>query len=166
MTKTRKATWQTLYRYWQSKHAGGRPPAREDLDPPTEIPQFLAGLMIIDVLPTGYQYRLVGSALRDRLGGEFSGKAVGSSGQSESLKNDWTTLLDAVRGDWKPRMLVASVASDGALNNLMLVLPLIDRTGKLQCLLAGAFFSSGDFKPGSFADDVTIIEIEPGTLDS
>jgi hypothetical protein len=160
MAEIEKAGWEDLYRYWQSKYIDGRPPGREDIDPPTEIPQFVATLMIIDILPDGYQYRLVGSALRDRLGGEFTGKAVGSSGQSETLRRDWKTLLDLVCRDQKPRMLVARVPTGLSLTNLMLVLPLVNRTGEIDCLLAGAFFSYQDFKPVSFVDDVTIMEIE------
>jgi hypothetical protein len=116
-------------------------------------------MMIIDVLPSGYQYRLVGSALRDRLGGELSGKSVGSSRQSDSLKHDWKTLLDAVSGDRKPRMLVVRGPTGISLSNLILVLPLINRAGEIECLLAGAFFRYQDFKQDLFVDDVTIVEI-------
>jgi hypothetical protein len=64
--------WEDLYGYWQSKNADGRPPARRDIDPPTEIPQLVSNLMLIDVTPAGYQYRLVGSTLRKRTGTELT----------------------------------------------------------------------------------------------
>jgi len=160
MAETGKGSWEELYRYWRSKHVDGRPPAREDIDPPTEIPQFAANLMMIDILPDGYRYRLVGSALSERLGAEFTGKAVGSSNQSEATRREWKDLLDLVSQDQKPRMLVAHIPAGLSLSNLMLVLPLVDRAGKTERLLAGAFFRYQDFKPGALVDEVTIREID------
>jgi len=151
--------WEDLYGYWQSKHADGRAPARRDIDPPTEIPQFAANLMLIDIAPEGFQYRLVGSTIRERMGAELTGKAVGSSGQSQSIRDEWKRTLDLVSGDGRPRMLVAPSPAGAALSNLMLVLPLIDDAGKVEQLLAGAFFNDQYYTPGAQYDQVTIREI-------
>ena len=151
--------WEDLYGYWQGKHADGRAPARRDIDPPTEIPQFAANLMLIDIAPDGYQYRLVGSLIRERLGAELTGKAVGSSGQSKSIRDEWIRLLGLVSADGKPRMLVAPSPAGAALTNMMLVLPLIDEAGKVEQLLAGAFFNDQYFTPGAQFNEVTIREI-------
>jgi len=156
--------WEDLYGYWQGKHVDGRPPARRHIDPPTEIPQLAANLMLIDIAPGGYQYRLVGSLLRERLGAELTGKPVGSSGQSQSIRDQWVHVLDLVRGDGKPRMLVAPRPSGTTLTNMMLVLPLIDDRGKVEQILAGAFFSDQHFTPGAQYDDVTIREIGAGPV--
>jgi len=151
--------WEDLYSYWQNKHADGRPPARRDIDPPTEIPQLAANLMLIDIAPAGYQYRLVGSLLRERLGAELTGKAVGSSGQSQSIRERWVQTLDLVRDDGRPRMLVAPGPAGATLTNMMLVLPLIDDEGKVEQILAGAFFSDQHFTPGAQYDEVIIREV-------
>jgi hypothetical protein len=160
MAETGKDSWEKLYRYWRSKHVDGRPPAREDIDPPIEIPQFAANLMIIDIMPDGFHYRLVGSALREWLGGELTGKAVGSSSLSEAIRREWKDLLELVSGDQKPRMLVARAPTEMSFSNLMLVLPLVDRTGKTERLLAGAFFRCQDFRRDSLVDEVMIREID------
>ena len=154
--------WEDLYSYWQSKHVDGRPPARRDLDPPTEIPQLAPNLMLIDIAQDGYQYRLVGSMIRERLGAELTGKAVGSSGQSQSIRDEWKRALDLVSGDGRPRVLVAPSPAGAALSNLMLVLPLIDETGKVEQLLGGAFFNDQYYTPGAQYDAVTIREIGEG----
>ena len=159
MADTGKDSWEDLYSYWRDKHVDGRPPGRADIDPPTEIPQFAANLMIIDIMPEGFQYRLVGSALRERLGGELTGKPVGSSSQSEVIRQEWKDMLALVSQDHKPRMLVAPVPAGESLSNLMLVLPLIGQTGKIECLLAGAFFRYQDFRPGAFANELMVREI-------
>jgi hypothetical protein len=155
-----KHSWEDFYNYWRSKYVDGRPPARADIDPPTEIPQLAANLMIIEIVPGGYQYRLVGSMLRERLGAELTGKPVGSSGQSESIRREWARLLDLVSGDQKPRMLIAPRPAGASLTNLMLVLPLVDHAGKVEQLLAGAFFSDQYFRPGAAFDEVVIMEID------
>jgi hypothetical protein len=156
--------WEDLYSYWQGKHIDGRPPARRDIDPPTEIPQLVASLMLIDITPGGYQYRLVGSLLRERLGAELTGKAVGSSGQTQSIRDQWVRTLDLVRGDGRPRMLVAPAPAGATLTNMMLVLPLIDEAGNVEQLLAGAFFSDQYFTPGAKFNDVTIREVAEDLL--
>lgn len=160
--QTENHRWEDLYRYWQDKHIAGRPPARRDIDPPTEIPQLAASLMLIDITPAGYQYRLVGSLLRDRLGAELTGKPVGSSGQSQSIRDRWVHTLELVSGDGKPRMLVAPRPTGATVSNVMLVLPLIGDQGKVEQLLAGAFFSDQYFTPGAQYDEVTIKEIGDG----
>jgi hypothetical protein len=164
VAQTGNHRWEDLYNYWQSKHIDGRPPARRDIDPPTEIPQLAANLMLIDFAPSGYQYRLVGSMLRERLGAELTGKAVGSSGQSQGIRDQWIRVLDLVCRDRKPRMLVAPRPTGATLTNMMLVLPLIDDEGRVEQLLTGAFFSDQYFTPGAQFDEVTIREIEERSL--
>ncbi len=51
--------WNDLYAYWKSKHRDGRPPARVDLDPVMEIPQLARSLILFDIVPEGFRYRLI-----------------------------------------------------------------------------------------------------------
>jgi len=41
--------WKQLYEYWLSKHVGGRPPARHELDPPVDVPRLIPNIMLIDL---------------------------------------------------------------------------------------------------------------------
>jgi hypothetical protein len=54
---------QRAFGYWQSKLAGRAMPARADLDP-AEIPDLLPWVMLIDVLPGDFRYRLIGTEVR------------------------------------------------------------------------------------------------------
>lgn len=55
------ARLETAYRYWRSKAAGRRMPARADIDP-TEIPKLLPDVMLVNVMSDGrYRYRLIGT---------------------------------------------------------------------------------------------------------
>lgn len=63
-----------LLRYWTSKAAAGRLPARGDIDP-TEIPEILPHLMIIDPAEEGgFRCRLCGTAVAESYGRELRGK--------------------------------------------------------------------------------------------
>jgi hypothetical protein len=48
------------FAYWRQKCAGRRMPARADLDP-TEIPELLPWVILVDVLPGDFRYRLIGT---------------------------------------------------------------------------------------------------------
>jgi hypothetical protein len=71
--------WNELLAYWQAKHIGDRPPSRQDIDPVIDLPHLAANLLIADVTPEGYRYRLVGSAVVERHKEEMTGKLAGSS---------------------------------------------------------------------------------------
>ena len=64
-----------LFEYWQSKRRGGRLPRRADIDP-TEIPQLMPNLLLVDIEhdPFRVRYRLVGTQIVEATGFEFTGK--------------------------------------------------------------------------------------------
>jgi hypothetical protein len=64
-----------FYEYWRRKGAGKVIPSRADLDP-LEIPQLLANVFLVDVVPghpRRFRFRLVGTRIAD-LEGEMTGK--------------------------------------------------------------------------------------------
>jgi len=160
MATSKKDSWEELYRYWRSKHIDGRPPARGDLDPVAEIPRLIANLMIIDIDDGGYRYRLVGSEITSRFGSELTGKPVGSSAMSETVRTEWRGLLDLVRDEQKPRMMVAKLPAAIEANHLMLILPLVDKHGGTERILVGGFFFNRDYRPGFDAEGLIVSEIE------
>ena len=160
MATSKKDSWEALYRYWQSKHVDGHPPARSDLDPMIEIPSLIANLMIIDIEHGGYRYRLVGSEITSRMGGELTGKPVGSSTINEAVRREWSDLLDLVCADQKPRIMVARLPPEIEANHVMLILPLVDTGGRTERILAGTFFFNRDYKPGLDADGLLVTEVD------
>ena len=40
--------WKQLYDYWLSKHVRGRPPTRQEIDPPVEVPRLIANMMLVE----------------------------------------------------------------------------------------------------------------------
>jgi len=133
--------WKDLLAYWQAKHVDGRPPARLDIDPAVDLPLLAANLLIADVVPEGYRYRLVGSAVVERHKEEMTGKMAGSSHFLERVRPQLLKNFDAVRDGQKPLLLTTgtSDARDHA-TAVTLVLPLVAATSETEKLLIGVFY--------------------------
>lgn len=156
MTAIGKAEpWEQLFQYWLSKNIDGRPPGRADLDPMIEIPHLAAHLMILDILPDGYRYRLAGSDLGNRLGEELTGRRVGRATAAESK---WFDLLDTVNHEQKPLIVTTEMPLPSGGKRLGIVLPLVDRSGKTEQILAGIFFGN-DFRPGMRIGTLAVQEL-------
>jgi hypothetical protein len=156
MTKAGKAEqWEQLFAYWLSKCIDGRPPGRADLDPMIEIPHLAAHLMILDVLPDGYQYRLAGSDIGGRLGLELTGTQVLRATETESR---WHDLLDMVNREQKPIVVTTEMPAPLTGKRMGVVLPLVDRSGNTEQILAGIFFGK-DFRPGMRIGTLAVQEL-------
>jgi hypothetical protein len=150
--------WQELYRYWLSKHAGSRPPARSDLDPLTEIPRMVANLMILEVMPERYEYRLVGSEVIALTGGNPTNNQAGSDPRFSAIRSEWLAALDFVRDNGTPRLLFSSLGTQPAATNTVLLLPLRQPAGENMKIL-GALFRQGAFDPNLKIDNLSVREI-------
>jgi hypothetical protein len=133
--------WKELLVYWQAKHVGDRLPRRQDIDPVVDLPRLAANLLIADVVPEGYRYRLVGSAVVERHNEEMTGKLAGSSKFTQRVRPQLLENFDAVRDEQTPRLLKTGVnASSGHATAVTIVLPLVTNTGETEKLLVGVFY--------------------------
>jgi hypothetical protein len=142
-----------LYKYWLSKCVDGRPPSRQDIDPPIEIPELCANLLLFDVMPDGYRFRLVGSENTLRWGVELTGRRI-IPGSTRVVRDFLIPLYDQVAADWKPRTIVARMARGSSAKYLLLIMPLVDRTGKTECLFGGSFYE-GDYDRNAIEDMIS-----------
>ena len=147
--------WEELYGYWLSKTVEGRPPGRADLDPMIEIPHLVAHLMILDVLPEGYRYRLAGSHLGNRIGEELTGRMVGRDTPAES---QWQDLLGMVSREQKPVVVTTEMPAPSVGKRMGVVLPLVGPSGKTEQVLAGIFFGN-DFVTGVRVGTIAVREL-------
>ncbi|ABS63754.1 protein of unknown function DUF1457 [Parvibaculum lavamentivorans DS-1] len=131
-----------LYAYWLKKKGDLVAPMRRDLDP-AEIKPFLPILNLLDVRrePLGFQHRLVGTEIVDRVGRDATGQWVdeGLYGDGASRIFDGLRLIvDEVRPfrrlsrlDWHTRNWLGMEAVE---------MPLIDETGAVIKILRGASY--------------------------
>jgi hypothetical protein len=132
--------WKELLAYWQARHVEGRPPSRQDIDPAVDLPLMAANLLIADVVPEGYRYRLVGSAVVERHKEEMTGKLAGSSHFLEKVRPQLLQSFDAVRDGRKPMLLKTGLSESDYATAATLVLPLVESSGQTEKLLIGVFF--------------------------
>jgi hypothetical protein len=152
------APWRRLYDYWLSKCVDGKPPARADLDPLIEIPHLVKNLMLMDVVPEGYRYRVLGSEIVLRHGLHMTGKLFGSSGVDVEALDDLRQVIDLVVATREPRVLVADIDPAVSAKNTVLILPLVSAAGQTTHILAGSFYE------GLFAPDTRRLGMIPGEL--
>lgn len=152
------ADWEKLYRYWASKCVDGRPPSRQDLDPLVEIPHLVANILLIDVLPDGYRFRLVGSANSLRWGLEPTGQRIDDPFNA-TVRDFLVPMYDLVAKDRKPRIIVARMTEGSQAKYLLVMMPLVDANGRTEYLFGGSFYE-GDFKQGTEIAELAIHEIE------
>jgi hypothetical protein len=151
--------WKELLDYWQSKHVAGRPPGRRDIDPLVEIPKLAANLLLADIEPEGYRYRLFGSALVERYGEDMTGRLAGTSRFLELVSKDLLANYDLVRQQRKPRILVTGAQTSDHSGAVTMILPLISASGVTEMLMVGVFYDR-HFIPIEHID--YLIAKEPG----
>jgi hypothetical protein len=149
--------WTLLHQYWLSKHVDGRLPSRADIDPIIDIPQLVKNLILIDARDN-FTYRLVGSEVIERHGINMTGKQSGTSGQIPKAVTKWQAAVDYVSRELKPRLLVSRIGNNDVARNVMLILPLADREGRIEMLLVGSFYNE-HFKRGTHIQDMVADEI-------
>jgi hypothetical protein len=147
-TETMMEPWRELLQYWRAKHIDGRPPSRDDLDPPLELPQLAHNLLLIDVLPQGLEYRLVGTNFVRGAGLDMTGMMVGASGKHAHVIGQWTRTLREASATGEARLLVGRFASHITASTVMLLLPLSASADGIPKILGGLFVE-GQYAPGT-----------------
>lgn len=132
--------WKELLEYWRAKHVDGRPPGRKDIDPAIDIPRLAANLLIADIVPEGYRYRLVGSAIVERHQEDMTGKLAGTSKFLERVRRELIANYDAVRTLQRPKMMNSGAAATDHSSAVTIILPLLGQNGDTEMLLIGVFY--------------------------
>jgi len=83
---------QRAFAYWQSKLGGRSMPARKDIEP-TEIPDLLANIVLVDVShdPLDFRYRLIGTAIVERIAFDYTGKRFTDLDHQQPGSRVWDT---------------------------------------------------------------------------
>ena len=131
--------WKQLYDYWLSKHVCGRPPTRQELDPPVDVPRLIANIMLIDVVEhCRFRCRLAGSSFWDRYGFDLTGLWIEGRVPAEAEFRD---TLQAVHDDSLARLITSPVADQPDRLHVGIVLPLAGSKGGVDQIMAGTFFA-------------------------
>ncbi|UCH74202.1 MAG: PAS domain-containing protein [Rhodospirillales bacterium] len=102
-----------LYEYWEKKRHGRRAPRRDDIDP-TEIPDLLGYVNILEVRhePRDFMVRLNGTEVTRMMGQEITGKwcsEVTPGVDGDRCKKAYDICVD----EWSPAIVETSLAFCG-----------------------------------------------------
>ncbi len=129
----------TLISYWRSKFSEGQLPRKASIDP-TEIPQLLPNLLLIDIArnPYRFTYRLSGSKAEAIHGHTLTGLCV-SNLRNKPFKSELTADLIRLAEDGKPQFLELSLRDDKDQENhyTIMRLPLLGYAGQIDHILIG-----------------------------
>jgi hypothetical protein len=132
--------WEDLYRYWLDRHAAGKPPTRAEIDPMIDLHNLASNLILIDVLPGRFEYRLVGSHVVRHFGVDHTGKLVGTSGVDRTQLDAWSRTVEYVGSTGKPFMLAAHYPGAAKARVIALLLPLSTDGDGARKLFGATFF--------------------------
>jgi len=132
-----------LYDYWDERRSGRNMPGRQDLDP-LDVPALLPNLMLIDVAvaPFRMAYRVVGTALVERMGRDTTGMSV----EEAYVGSDWEKILKDYLYVIEKRQpcLRQNRSTDAKGRHLIsqrLLLPLSSAGKVVDMILAGTFWA-------------------------
>lgn len=147
--------WKQLYDYWLSKHVAGRPPSRNDLDPPVDVPRLIPNIMLIDVDGDVLRYRLVGTAIWGRYGFDLTGTTIEARNPAEA---EWRGTLKTVCHDKVARLITSPVDGHADRLHVAVAMPLYSEDHAAGRILAGTFFAQ-EFGPNPRIGLVTVKEL-------
>jgi hypothetical protein len=135
--------------YWEERRGSRRMPARRDLDP-ADLAAVLPHLQLIDVvLPDRFRYRLVGTALVDAFGHDYTGRFVDElllgTGRADLINRVFTTVRDKARPVFLQARYFTAKNVDFMTNRIYL--PLSENDGEVNMMLAALSFDFGTHRP-------------------
>jgi hypothetical protein len=152
--------WKQLRRYSLSTHVDGLSPSGSDVDPIIDIAQLVKNLILIDA-GDDVVYRLVGAELLERHGPDLTGRITGPSGLNPKAAAEWQAAVEHVSKELQPRPLVLRIGNSDVARNVMILLALADRKGRIEMLLFGSFYNE-HFKRGAHIHDMDAREGQVG----
>ncbi len=136
---SRQEPWKELYRYWLRRHIDGRPPGRGDIDPLIDVPRLAGNLIIMEVLPEGVRYRLMGTVAARHFSIDLTGRYVGTGITTNAVKSAWVEAVEFVIAKREPKLLVSQFPKGINHKNVVVLMPLAGQDGKTEQILAGSF---------------------------
>lgn len=129
--------------YWQKKRQGRAMPSRGDLDP-IEIPKLLPNLQLIDRVGSHFRYRLVGTALVEAFGKDFTGQSLedfADRQRSEFIGRVYASVWESRRPAFLSSQYVTTKSVILIANRVYL--PLSDDDRDVNMILGAMTFESG-----------------------
>ena len=132
-----------LHRYWDEKRGRNDYPSRADLDP-LDFSEIWPNTLLVEVIdqePPRFRFRVVGTAIVDLYGSDFTGKnldEVQTGGLEDIVRTGYETAVKTVEPCFQGGVVL--YRDNYEIEYRRVVLPLGDPGGKVNMLLVGMFF--------------------------
>lgn len=139
--------------YWETKRGARRMPARRDIDP-TELPRVLPYLQLIEAVPPDrFRYRLVGTAIVQIFGHDYTGRFLDELALGAERTNFFAGKLQAVRDNARPMFVRTQYVSAKGVHFMAnrLYVPLSEDDRNVNMVLGSLTF---EFSRGATRDGV------------
>jgi hypothetical protein len=135
--------------YWRQKRNGRSMPSRRDIDP-IEIPKLLPHLQLIDILGSRFRYRLIGTALTEAHGKDYTGRYSDDEDffggpRARAIGRVYSSIREMRRPVFLRSRYFTTMSFD--LNANRLYLPLADDDREVTMILGALTFESGTSNP-------------------
>jgi hypothetical protein len=145
-----------LWIYWRSKSGCRSMPRRADIDP-TEIPQLLPNLQLVERIDGRFRYRLCGSAIVAAYGRELTGRFVDEVIPRERLaiaEMHYTTVYETRRAIFVRNKYTTTKSIDLIASRC--ILPLSEDDRSVTMLLMAQTFEHGSHVVAGLANGSTL----------
>lgn len=153
--------------YWETRRGARHMPARRDMDP-TDIPRVLPHLQLIEpVPPDRFRYRLVGTAIVQTFGHDYTGRFLDELSLGSERINFFASKLGTVRDSGRPLFVRTQYISAKGVHFMAnrLYVPLSENDRDVNMILGSLTFefsraTTRDGVLGSAQLDASISEVE------
>jgi hypothetical protein len=153
--------------YWETKRGVRQMPARRDIDP-TDLPRVLPYLQLIEPGPPDrFRYRLVGTAIVQTFGHDYTGRFLDELSLGSERTNFFASKLRTVRDNGRPLFVRTQYISAKGVHFMAnrLYVPLSENDRDVNMILGSLTFefsraTSPDGVLGSAQFDASLSEVE------
>lgn len=133
--------------YWRAKRGDRAMPSRRDIDP-VELRSLLPHLQLIEIVADRFRYRLIGTALVEAMGRDYTGRYPDDLFEGPRAKMI-TDVYEAVRARQEPMFLRSRymTTKDIDLVANRLYLPLAEDGRAVNMILGALTFHFGSLEP-------------------
>jgi len=150
-----------LVAYWLKSHVNGRAPSRAQIDPPSEIPDLLPNILLVDVIAEGFRMRVIGSEIVKRIGHDNTGIILKPEPGPYSHISAMLVFFQETVAKSVPVYFSSRYGQYTATGIHGVLLPLVDETGGVAQILGGIFYAVERIEPALNPEIKFLINPQP-----
>jgi hypothetical protein len=150
-----------LVAYWRKNHVNGRPPSRAQIDPPSQIPELLPNLLLVDAIAEGFRMRVIGSEIVKRIGRDNTGIILKPEPGPYSHISAMMGFFQETVSKSEPVYFSSRDGQSTAAGINGVLLPLLGEAGSVTQILGGIFYDTYRTDSGQRPEMKFLLDTQP-----